>query len=295
MGKQVRVYSARDAMQAEFLVQVLASHGIEAFVTGAALANIVGYLPGNMTAPFVTVDEADADRARPLVDDFERSGRGFTRAPDPAGSWTCPRCGEHIEGQFTDCWSCQTPRDGAVADESCETAAELVSRLREEPPPPSPSPPDPMLNVDLRCLRCDYNLRGLPIDGVCPECAYPAAASLLQTMQSQQEWSMDVGRELSPCLEYLEGHFGFPMEAAVFVLRHWPRATALARSHDLYGEGADEYASELLVALRDLAAEFFGDPLTAARAMRRWTLATPRDLRRVTDVLAELKLIQPIP
>jgi hypothetical protein len=26
--------------------------------------------------------------------------------------WTCPKCGEKVEGQFDSCWSCGTKRDG---------------------------------------------------------------------------------------------------------------------------------------------------------------------------------------
>ena len=25
-------------------------------------------------------------------------------------TWCCPRCGEHIEAQFTECWQCRTSR-----------------------------------------------------------------------------------------------------------------------------------------------------------------------------------------
>lgn len=35
-----------------------------------------------------------------------RGQSGETR--DPA--WTCPSCGEHIEGQFTACWNCGRER-----------------------------------------------------------------------------------------------------------------------------------------------------------------------------------------
>lgn len=42
-----------------------------------------------------------------------------------------------------------------------------------------PNPPDPtLLETDLPCVSCDYNLRGLPPDGRCPECATPVAVSL---------------------------------------------------------------------------------------------------------------------
>jgi len=29
------------------------------------------------------------------------------------GAWTCPKCGEKLEGQFSACWKCGTNRDAA--------------------------------------------------------------------------------------------------------------------------------------------------------------------------------------
>jgi hypothetical protein len=107
MTKTLAIYSARDVMQAEFLVQVLASHEIEAQVVGAALSTLLGYLPASMVK--VHVAEADADRARAVVDEFERSGRGGARrggTEAEASSWICANCGETIEPQFTECWNC---------------------------------------------------------------------------------------------------------------------------------------------------------------------------------------------
>ncbi len=37
-----------------------------------------------------------------------------------------------------------------------------------------------ILHRDLHCARCQYNLRGLAIDSVCPECGHPIRHSLLQ-------------------------------------------------------------------------------------------------------------------
>lgn len=38
--------------------------------------------------------------------------------------------------------------------------------------------PHTPLDTDRACVRCSYNLRGLPTDGVCPECGTPVADSL---------------------------------------------------------------------------------------------------------------------
>lgn len=44
------------------------------------------------------------DRAR-AADVLARADRRGTSA-----DWTCPNCGERLEGQFTSCWNCDCPR-----------------------------------------------------------------------------------------------------------------------------------------------------------------------------------------
>jgi hypothetical protein len=77
----------------------------------------------------------DVDDAGALVDRYRR---GEIALPQPA-PWKCPRCGETIEGQFTQCWSCTLETDY-----------------------------DPRLDPEARC-DCGYLLWGLP-HRRCPEC-----------------------------------------------------------------------------------------------------------------------------
>ena len=274
------VYSARDEMQAEFLVQVLAQHEIEAKLRGAALQTLAGYLPAASGGIEVCVDEADVERAQPVVKRFDRSQVRPSQPPKDQQTWTCPKCGEAIEPQFTDCWNCQTPRPGVGESEATKTG--------EPPQPPPRLPPDPHIPVDLKCIRCDYNLRGLPVDRACPECAHPALASLLQAVQSQPQWAMDNEPRLAPCLDYVEGQLGFPMEAIRFVIKMWPRALSMSRG----GVYEAEPYEEELVALRDLAADFLGDPISAVRAIERWGLTDSRALERLIRQLAEQRVIE---
>jgi hypothetical protein len=148
-----------------------------------------------------------------------------------------------------------------------------------------------MIAADLACVRCAYNLRNLPVDRVCPECAHPAFASLIQTMQSQQDWSLDHERALDPCLDYVEMQTGFPIEAIAYVTQTWPRAADRAGASGI-GINDHTFSDDAIAeALRDLAVDFFGDPLTAARAMQRWNLATGADLRRLRESLKAFNLI----
>jgi len=103
-----RVYQARDTVEAEFVRNLLEGQGIAATVHGANISSWLSPVMGSAVAPGVFVDEADLPAARELV-------RRYQQRDLPAGEpWTCPRCGEAIEGQFTQCWNCGAERDTQV-------------------------------------------------------------------------------------------------------------------------------------------------------------------------------------
>jgi len=266
-------------MQAEFLVQVLGSHGVDAQTVGGALTQLAGYLPATYARTRVLVDEADVERARAIVQDFERSRKNPRPVAGAEESWVCANCGEMIEPQFTDCWKCQTPRPPASPQDDPDAKARATSKER--------LPADRHIPVDLACVRCEYNLRNLPVDHVCPECAHPAIASLLQTMQSQQEWSLEHEPQLAPCLDFIEEHTGYPIEAIAFVTRMWRRAVEIAS----VGGDVSPLNDDVATALRDLAVGFLGDPVTAARALQRWRLANGADVARIRQILDASQLL----
>jgi Putative prokaryotic signal transducing protein len=112
----VKVYSGADPADAHLVRGFLASHGIDAVVTGEALWGARGELPfGVGTAPTVCVRAEDAERARELICNRPKNAgpnspeRGAARRP--VDSWQCSKCGEQIEGQFTSCWNCGEPSD----------------------------------------------------------------------------------------------------------------------------------------------------------------------------------------
>jgi hypothetical protein len=99
-----RIYSSQDAAFTIFLKGVLESEGIACTLRNAFLAGGAGELPVNETWPELWVlDDADEDRARRIV---EAASQGPSGGPD----WTCPSCGELIEGQFDQCWQCGADR-----------------------------------------------------------------------------------------------------------------------------------------------------------------------------------------
>jgi hypothetical protein len=50
------------------------------------------------------------ERAAGIVAAFLQRRRGETEPTGDDETWTCPSCGERIDGQFTSCWNCSAAR-----------------------------------------------------------------------------------------------------------------------------------------------------------------------------------------
>lgn len=104
----VKLYTARDAMEAKFLCGLLDQAGLPAVIQGELLAAARGELPiTEETLPSVWVRLEDQDAARAVLRDYND---GSHPRPPQGASWVCPACGEVCEGQFTQCWKCESPR-----------------------------------------------------------------------------------------------------------------------------------------------------------------------------------------
>lgn len=93
------VYEASDPINAEIIKDYLQSWGIDVVINGQFGWGGRGDLPANAYPKICVTRDADAQRARELVKQWERGD-------DPRPAWTCAGCGEHIGGAFSDCWRC---------------------------------------------------------------------------------------------------------------------------------------------------------------------------------------------
>lgn len=95
-----RVYVSADGLLVGHLQTVLEQHHISCMVKNMYLQGAVGELPAHECWPELWIsDDADFELARNLIANVLED--------DPAASpWICPQCGERIEGQFAQCWSC---------------------------------------------------------------------------------------------------------------------------------------------------------------------------------------------
>ena len=108
MSTLKRLYMAANAVEAHMLKDLLAQEAIEAVVRGDDFVPLQGGGLFRMeTRPSVWVfDDERLARARELAAEFGSRPRPADRPP---ATWRC-RCGETIEVQFTECWSCGRAR-----------------------------------------------------------------------------------------------------------------------------------------------------------------------------------------
>lgn len=100
-----KVYGSYNNFIVGSLKHVLEQHGIRCIVKNEHLQGGAGELPPTECWPELWVMEDETyERAREIV----LAALGGETEPGPA--WRCPRCGEQIEGQFTECWHCGASR-----------------------------------------------------------------------------------------------------------------------------------------------------------------------------------------
>lgn len=101
-----RVYRAAHLLEAELVKDLLLDAGISAHVHGALLTGAMGELPVD-TTPEVWIEDDDRyQSARAVVAEYEAR----LRAEQIRAPWTCPRCGETVDGELDLCWSCGEAR-----------------------------------------------------------------------------------------------------------------------------------------------------------------------------------------
>ncbi len=97
-----RVYSAPVLALVENVKNVLELNGIESTISNQYLSAVVGEVPPIETWPQLWVKEEDAERAKEIIE------AANTDVAESRETWVCPKCGEELEGQFTECWNCGT-------------------------------------------------------------------------------------------------------------------------------------------------------------------------------------------
>lgn len=99
----VRVFAHSNALLVSHVHNVLRAADIPAELRNMTLGGGAGELPLGECEPEVWVAPHNRERAEALIQD---ALEGVSERPD----WTCPGCGEPLEGAFDACWNCGTQR-----------------------------------------------------------------------------------------------------------------------------------------------------------------------------------------
>ena len=99
-----KLYSSPDNAEVELVKNMLREAGIACEVRNGEVSAIV---PAPSFYEELWVSEEAYDKASELLEAWKRPAA-------PGKSWTCPACGEVIEGQFNSCWKCGAVREPAA-------------------------------------------------------------------------------------------------------------------------------------------------------------------------------------
>ena len=101
----IKVFEDFDYMRVGQMQSILESNDIPTFLKNQFGFGGTGELPFVETVPQLFVlQKKDEERARELIAEAEKNA-------GEAEPWDCPECGTHIEGRFTECWSCAEVED----------------------------------------------------------------------------------------------------------------------------------------------------------------------------------------
>jgi hypothetical protein len=98
------VFSSLNLVELHHLKNLLESAGIRCRIQRELLSRLAGEIPFPECAAQLVIEHPEDEASA------EEIVREFGRPAKPGAPWTCGRCGERLEGQFTACWSCGAGR-----------------------------------------------------------------------------------------------------------------------------------------------------------------------------------------
>lgn len=99
------IFSSPNLVEVSELKDMLDAAGIDCYIANEAAAKLTGGIPMSETMPELWIeDDARLEEAMQIKQSWQ------SPPPVNAPPWTCPKCGETIEPQFTSCWKCGTAK-----------------------------------------------------------------------------------------------------------------------------------------------------------------------------------------
>jgi len=100
-----RLYRAGNLIEATQLKHMLEAMNIDCFLRNENMIRMFGEVPFDQCWPEVWIhEERDTPLALKVLDVFKHPLR------DRGPAWSCPKCNEWLDGQFSACWNCGTEK-----------------------------------------------------------------------------------------------------------------------------------------------------------------------------------------
>ena len=149
---------------------------------------------------------------------------------------------------------------------------------------------DAYLEIDLPCVECGYNLKGLQIEGNCPECGLPLRSTFSMSTEIQPEIYEDLFVRLRDLeMNRVAGSSGYPADAFVLVSQAVGNADdylSKSPSFQFGDEVRHVSAAELCRAFGAFAVDMYG--ATALEVLREWGIRQSEDIGRIVYRLVEV-------
>lgn len=98
------VFRDIDSAKVGLINEMLKNEGIQTMLRNWNATNIIS-IPIPEFYPNICVSKVEeAQKAKALIDEY------LAPSQETIESWLCSHCGESVEGNFQECWSCQSPK-----------------------------------------------------------------------------------------------------------------------------------------------------------------------------------------
>lgn len=96
-----RLYTDQNSLMVGNIKNILENNGIDCIIKNFMLIGGLGELPPTVCSAelWVLDDEKYNDAENILKNIFSENEQNLSE-------WICTKCGETVEGQFTECWNC---------------------------------------------------------------------------------------------------------------------------------------------------------------------------------------------
>jgi predicted RNA-binding Zn-ribbon protein involved in translation (DUF1610 family) len=99
-----RIFSSADLVAVSELKAMLDNAGIACYINNEVSSTLAGGIPQGECMPELWIDD-DACEAEAV-----QIKKDWLSPKIQGAAWTCPKCGENLEPQFTSCWKCRTAK-----------------------------------------------------------------------------------------------------------------------------------------------------------------------------------------